>query len=88
MIEYLMKLNKYQKGMIVASFIFLISMVGFMFNSRVRLSESYIEEPEIIIEDPIDIDDTDSYKLDELLFMFVIYSPIIYLIIKGLDKII
>ena len=39
MIEYLMKLNKYQKGIIISLLILSLSLIGFMFNSNVRLGK-------------------------------------------------
>ena len=52
MIEYLMKLNKYQKGIIISLLIFSLSMLGFMFNTNVRISRQYDNVLDIVIDEP------------------------------------
>lgn len=82
------KLSKYQVGMIISSIIFLVSMLGFIFNSNVRVSESYSEIPDIIIEEPIDIDPENTepkrYTFNEILFMLVFTMPVLYIANKVL----
>lgn len=85
MMEYFIKLNKYQKGIVISLLILSLSLIGFMFNSRVRLGEPQDEIPDIIIEDPIDIEPKDkvTYEITkESLFMLIIYAPLVYALYK------
>jgi len=89
MIEGFIKLNKYQKGMIISLLILSLSLIGFMFNSRVKLSEPQDEIPDIIIEDPIDIDpeDKESYIIskDNLFkLMIMILLPLVIFKVWGI----
>ena len=60
MMNELNSLNKYKLWIIISSIIFLISMLGFMFNSRVRISKVQNDIPDIVINDSIDIDSKDT----------------------------
>lgn len=82
MTEYFIKLNKYQKGMIISLLILSLSLISFMFNSNVRLSKPVDDVPDIVIEDPENIDDTDSDEIFEIIGPFMMFAPIIYLLYK------
>ena len=87
MIEKLIKLNKYQKGMIISLLIFFTSMIGFMFNSRVRVSNTQDKVPDIVIDEPDNINDTDpDIKYSEVYFyvMMIIFPYLGYKIFKEI----
>lgn len=78
MIEDFIKLNKYQKGIIISLLILSLSLIGFMFNSRVRLGEPQDDVPDIVIDDPKDIEDKDSENIFDTLFLMMLWVPIVY----------
>lgn len=54
------KLNKYQKGIIISLLILSVSMLGFIFNTNVRLGKLTDDIYNIVIEESIDIDPEDT----------------------------
>ena len=60
MIEYFIKLNKYQKGIIISLLIFSVSMLGFIFNTNVRLGKLTDDIYDIVIDEPKDIEPEDT----------------------------
>ena len=82
MIEYFIKLNKYQKGVIISLLILLVSVLGFTFNTNVRLGKPSDNVPDIVIDEQEDIDDTDLKISLETLFIMTMGISLAYFVWK------
>ena len=82
----LRKLNKYQIGIIISLLIFSVSVLGFTFNTNVRLGKPSDNVPDIVIDEQEDIDDTDSEMSNETLFIIIMGLPLVFLMYKFIGE--